>query len=308
VGTFPAYDRWSEWNDRYRDTLRRFLRGDMGQVQDVALLIQGAPNMYATRGPTASINFITAHDGFSLADLFSYNEKHNEANGEDNRDGHNHNFSWNCGYEGPTDDPAINALRRRLMRNAVAILMVSQGVPMILMGDEVAHTKRGNNNTYCQDNELSWFDWSRLESEADMFRFVKHSIAFRKAHRVLRNRFFFRQQDWRDTGYPDISWHGVGAWEPDWSDASRTLSFMLCGQHVLPGATADDYIYVGMNMHWQGHDFGLPRLPGNLRWRLFTDTSLPPPNEICEPGAEKQLANQEQVRIGPRSVVVLVGR
>jgi glycogen operon protein len=195
VGSFPAYERWSEWNDQYRDTLRQFLKGDMGQVRDIALLIQGAPNMYADRGPTASINFITAHDGFALADLFSYDEKHNWANGEENRDGHRHNYSWNCGHEGPTDDITINTLRRRLMKNGIAILLVSQGVPMILMGDEVAHTKRGNNNTYCQDNALSWFDWRRLEGEADMLTFVKHCISFRKRHRVLRNRFYFQQRD-----------------------------------------------------------------------------------------------------------------
>lgn len=308
VGSFPAYERWSEWNDQYRDTLRRFLKGDMGQVRDIALLIQGAPNMYADRGPTASINFITAHDGFTLADLFSYNEKHNRANGEENRDGHSHNYSWNCGHEGASDDLEIQTLRRRLMKNGMAILLVSQGVPMILMGDEVAHTKQGNNNTYCQDNELSWFDWSQLESEADMFTFVKHCISFRKQHRVLRNRFYFQQRDAINSGYPDISWHGAQAWKPDWSDNSRTLSFMLCGEHVPAGKEPDNYIYVAMNMHWENHTLQLPRLPKERQWHLFMDTSLPSGNEICEPGQERLLSDQNQVLSGARSVIILVGR
>jgi glycogen operon protein len=308
VGSFPAYERWSEWNDQYRDTLRRFLKGDMGQVRDIALLIQGAPNMYADRGPTASINFITAHDGFTLADLFSYNEKHNRANGEENRDGHSHNYSWNCGHEGASDDLEIQTLRRQLMKNGIAILLVSQGVPMILMGDEVAHTKQGNNNTYCQDNELSWFDWSQLESEADMFTFVKHCISFRKQHRVLRNRFYFQQRDAINSGYPDISWHGAKAWKPDWSDNSRTLSFMLCGEHVPAGKEPDNYIYVAMNMHWENHTFQLPRLPKERQWHLFMDTSLPSGNEICEPGQERLLSDQNQVLSGARSVIILVGR
>jgi isoamylase len=308
VGSFPAYERWSEWNDKYRDTLRKFLKGDMGQVRDMAMLIQGAPNMYAGRGPTASINFVTAHDGFSLADLFSYNEKHNEANGEENRDGHSHNYSWNCGHEGETDNKKILRLRRRLMKNAMAILLVSQGVPMIQMGDELAHSKQGNNNTYCQDNELSWINWEQLQSDQDIFRFVQRCIAFRKSHRVLRNRYYFQHRDTMNSGYPDISWHGVEAWNPDWSDASRVLGLLLCGEHVPAGKEADDYIYVGMNMHWEKHSFQLPRLPKGRQWQRFVDTGLPYPDEICEPGQERPLVDQNYFRAGPRSVFILTGR
>jgi isoamylase len=317
VGTFPAYHRWSELNDRYRDTLRKFLKGDMGQVQDMAMLIQGAPDMFADRGPTASINFVTSHDGFTLNDLFSYNEKHNEANGEENRDGNNYNYSWNCGHEGVTDDLEINKLRRRMMKNAVAILLVSQGVPMILMGDEVAHTRLGNNNGYCQDNELNWFDWTRLGSEGDMFDFFSRCIHFRRAHHVLRNRFHFQHREKTSSGYPDISWHGVEAWNPDWSESSRTLAFMLCGEELnsqleLPQKgkqppEAVDFIYAAMNMHWDGHVFQLPRLPVGRRWRRFVDTSRPPGKEIVEPGKEVLLRDQEQMTVGPRSVVILVG-
>jgi len=313
VGSFPAYQRWSEWNDRYRDTLRKFLKGDMGQVKDMAMLIQGAPDMFADRGPTASINFITAHDGFTLADLFSYNEKHNEANGEGNRDGHNYNYSWNCGHEGPTNDVGINRLRRRMMKNAAAILLVSQGVPMILMGDEVAQSRQGNNNAYCQDNELNWFDWTRLESEADMFRYFRHCIQFRRSHRVLCNRFYFQHKETSSGGYPDISWHGIEAWSPDWSDSSRTLAFMLSGR-VPEGQTdkeavqSNSFIYVAMNMHWQGHVFELPRLPVGHRWQRFVDTNHLEPEEIVEPGQEVLLHDQERKYVGPRSVVILVGR
>ena len=323
VGTFPAYKRWSEWNDRYRDTLRKFLKGDMGQVQAMAQLIQGAPDMFADRGPNASINFVTAHDGFTLADLFSYNEKHNEANGEDNRDGHDHNHSWNCGVEGPTDDAAVNALRRRMMKNALAILLVSQGVPMLLMGDEVAHTRLGNNNAYCQDNALNWFDWTRLESEADMHRFVRGCIRFRHSHPVLRRRHHFQQRaaaGLGGSGYPDISWHGTEAWNPDWSAGSRTLAFLLSdngaaerGGRVAegqgaPGKGAAPFIYVAMNMHWESHVFQLPRLPAGLRWRRFVDTMRPAPAEIAEPGEELVLHDQEQKHVGPRSVVILIGK
>ncbi len=308
VGSFPAYGRWSEWNGQYRDTLRRFLIGDMGQVGALAECIQGSPHLYQERGPTASINFITAHDGFTLADLFSYNEKHNWANGESNRDGHTPNHSWNCGWEGPTNDLAINALRRQLMKNAIAILMVSQGIPMILMGDEVAQSRKGNNNSYCQDNELNWFNWQLYDSNSDIFRFFKNFIAFRKAHPVLRSRTHFRNMDYVGSGFADISWHGVEAWNADWSYHSRTLAFMLCGQHARQGSVQDDYIYVAMNMHWESHQFDLPNLPGARKWRVFANTSMAYPADICEPGDEVSLAVQDSFLVGARSVVVLVGR
>ena len=310
VGTFPAYGRWAEWNGRYRDALRRFLKGDAGLAGEMANMVKGSPHMYLERGPTASVNFITCHDGFTLNDLVSYSEKHNLANGEDNRDGANDNYSWNWGHEGPTDDPAILALRGRLMRNAIAILMVCQGVPMIHMGDEMAHTKYGNNNTYAQDNELSWIDWGLLQENADLYRFFCHSIAFRKAHPALRRRYHLHERDMIDSGYPDISWHGLREGKPDWSPHSRTLAFMLCGLHavLMPGRTADDYIYVAMNMHWEPHHFELPRLRDGRRWHLFADTYRPAPNDIFEPGQERLLRAQRNLPVGPRSVVILVGR
>lgn len=308
VGSFPAYGRWGEWNGKYRDCLRRFLKGDPGQVGEIALRIQGSPDLYAGRGTTASVNFVTAHDGFTLADLFSYNEKHNLANGEENRDGQNDNYSWNCGWEGETDDPAINALRKRMIKNAVAILMVSQGIPMILMGDEVAHTKWGNNNTYGHDNELNWFDWGRLETHAEIYRFFRYCIHFRRAHPVLRNRNHFRNRDYVGSGYADISWHGVKAWEADWSYHSRTLAFLLDGKHGRNGQEPDDSIYVAMNMHWESHTFELPRLPARMRWHVFANTSMPTPEDIHTPGQEVLLANQRQILVGARAVMILVGR
>jgi len=309
VGSFPAYGRWAEWNGKFRDGMRQFLKGEAGRVGDVAQRIQGSPDLYEVggRGATASINFITAHDGFTLADLVSYNEKHNEANGESNRDGSNDNDSWNCGWEGPTEDPEIKALRLRQMKNAVAMLLVSQGIPMILMGDEVARTQHGNNNAYCHDNALSWFDWSLVDKNPDFLRFVTRCIAFRKQHPALRNTTHFRNQDYVGSGYADISWHGVHAWNADWSSDSRILAFLLCGKHARGGTTPDDYIYVAMNMHWEAHTFEIPSLRDGRVWRVFVNTGAAPPEDIWEPGREPTLPDQHYF-IGPRSVVILVGR
>jgi isoamylase len=301
VGTFPAYGRWAEWNGKYRDTLRCFLKGDAGHTWETAERLQGSPDLYESRGPTASINFITAHDGFTLLDLFSYNDKHNLVNGEDNQDGTNENHSWNCGHEGPTDDPAINGLRRRMMKNAVALLLVSRGIPMILMGDEVGRTQHGNNNPYCHDNEISWFDWTLLEANGDIFEFFRHCIHFRHAHPVLRGTSHFRHEDRAGSGYPDISWHGVRAWQPDWGHHTRTMAFLLCGRH----ADEDDYVYVAMNMHWEAHTFELPRLPAGLQWHTFVDTG---DHASYPPGQEPVSVNQLQHLLGSRSVVILVGR
>jgi isoamylase len=312
VGSFPAYGRWAEWNGKYRDAARKFLKGEMGLVGEMAQRIQGSPDLYWWRGPTASINFITAHDGLTLADLVSYNQKHNEANGENNNDGSNDNDSWNCGWEGPTDDPEINTLRFRQIKNAMAMLMVSQGVPMIVMGDEIARTQGGNNNAYCHDSELSWMDWTLLKSNADLFRFVKNCFAFRKAHPVLRNRTHLRNQDYVGSGYPDISWHGIQAWQPDSSGTSRILAFMLCGKHAHNGKSQDNYIYVAMNMYWEAQWFELPGLQQGpqqgLQWHVFANTIMPPPEDVWEPGYEPLLQDQQQFHVGPRSVVILVGK
>lgn len=310
VGSFPAFGRWAEWNGKYRDTIRRFLKGEPGMVGDMAQRLQGSPDLYAPagRGPATSINFITCHDGFTLMDLVSYDGKHNEANGENNNDGTNDNHSWNCGWEGPTDNPHINALRHRQIKNAIAMLMVSQGVPMILMGDEFGRTQYGNNNTYCHDNELNWLDWKLLETNADLFKFFKDCIAFRNAHPVLRNRYHYRNVDYVGSGYADITWHGTQAWSADWSDSSRVLAFMLCGKHAKEGTVNDNYIYVAMNMHWDSHWFDIPGLPPGMQWHVFANTGATPPAQSWQPGTEPVLENQYGLIVADRSVVILVGK
>ncbi|NWF68730.1 MAG: glycogen debranching protein GlgX [Chloroflexi bacterium] len=305
VGSFPAYGRWAEWNGKYRDTLRRFLKSDYGQTHDLAARLLGSPDLYANRGPGASINFITCHDGFTLNDLFSYNDKHNLANGEQNNDGANDNYSWNCGCEGPSDDPAIRVLRRRLVKNALTLLMVSQGVPMILMGDEIAHTKYGNNNTYCHDNTLNWFDWTLLDTNSSLFQFFQRLIAFRHLHPVLRSQTHLQHRDYVGSGYPDISWHGTQAWKPEWQEYIRTLAFMLCGKHSRGGTLPDDYLYVAANAHWETHRFEMPALPAGMYWYLFVDTAA---DETPEPGYERLLRDQRYYQLSPRTVLVLVGK
>ncbi|NET77449.1 glycogen debranching protein GlgX [Okeania sp. SIO1F9] len=309
VGSFPAFGRWAEWNGKYRDAIRKFIKGDC-TVGEMAQRLQGSPDLYAWQGraPATSINFITAHDGFTLADMVSYNGKHNEANGENNNDGANDNESWNCGAEGWTDNPGINALRSRQMRNAIAIMMVSQGVPMLLMGDEIGRSKHGNNNTYCHDSELNWLNWEFLKTNAELFRFVKNCIAFRKAHPVLRNRNHFRNQDYIGSGYADITWHGTQAWNVDWSESCRTIAFMLCGKHAKEGKQTDNYIYVAMNMHWESLWFEIPGLPQGMQWHVFANTACPSPEDVWEPGKEPVLENQHGLLLGDRSVVILVGK
>lgn len=308
VGSFPAYGRWAEWNGKYRDAVRKFLKGDLGQVPDLSLRLQGSPDLYYGRGAAASVNFLTCHDGFTLRDLVSYNDKHNEANGENNNDGANDNNSWNCGWEGETDNPEINALRRRQMKNAFALLMVSQGVPMILMGDEVGRTQHGNNNTYCHDNELNWFDWWQVEENNELLRFAQHIVAFRHAHPVLRGRDHLRFCDYVGSGLPDISWHGTQAWRPDWSGASRVLALLLCGKHAKGGAVADDDLYVAINSHCDALEFELPALPAGRQWRLTANTSAPTPGDIFPHQQEPLLENQDRFLVGGRSITILVGR
>jgi glycogen operon protein len=308
VGSFPAFGRWAEWNGKFRDTLRRWLKGDEGLISDLALRLQGSPDLYSSRGPTASINFISCHDGLTLMDMVSYDYKHNEANGENNNDGANDNNSWNSGWEGETDGPQIKALRFRQIKNAFALLMVSQGVPMMLMGDEMGQTQKGNNNLYCHDSELSWLDWSLLKRNPDLFRFFKNLIAFRKEHPVFHNRWHLRNQDYVGSGFPDISWHGERAWNADWSASSRVLGFMLDGNHAGGGLRQDNSIYVVTNSHWEGHQVELPGFPDDQRWHVFANTGANSPEDVWEAGAEPPLSNPSQLFVGPRSVVILIAK
>jgi isoamylase len=309
VGSFPAYGRWAEWNGKYRDDVRRFLKGDTGLAGALAQRLQGSPDLYGWngRGPTASINFLACHDGFTLHDVFAYNDKHNWANGEENRDGGNDNHSWNCGCEGETDDPDVKALRHRMLKNAWTLLMVSHGVPMVLMGDEMGRTQQGNNNSYCHDNELNWLDWGLLARNPDLFQFARRIIAFRHAHPVLRPKEHFRGESTRGC-CADITWHGTRAWSADWSAGTRVMAFMLCGNHAKGGTVGDDQIYVAVNAHWDALPFELPGPPDGKLWHMSVNTSMPTPEDIFEHGCEPLLEDQGSVLVGGRSVVVLVGR
>ncbi len=310
VGNFPSYGRWMEWNGRFRDAARRFLKGDRGVVGEMVQRIMGSPDLYAAAGrkPTASINFITCHDGFTLRDLVSYNEKHNLDNGENNNDGANDNNSWNCGVEGETADPAFEALRCKQQKNALALLFVSQGVPMLWMGDECGRTQRGNNNAYCQDEAWNWLDWSLAGANSGLFRFLKAMIAFRKANPALRQPEFLTSKDCVGSGYPDISWHGVLPWKPDWSLPSRSIAFMLCGRHGAAAGGPAHFIYCAFNMYHEPLDFTLPVLPKGAEWYRFADTSLPSPEDIADPGSETRLGAIKQLAITDRSTVILIGR
>jgi isoamylase len=241
-------------------------------------------------------------------DMVSYDGKHNGANGENNSDGNNDNYSWNCGWEGECPHEGVNWLRRKQIKNAAALLLVSQGLPMILAGDEIGNTQWGNNNAYCQDNEISWLDWDLLKANNELFHFFRKMIAFRRAHPALRNRYHFQNKDYVGSGYADISWHGTKAWGADFSESSRCIAFMLCGRHAKNGFLTDDYIYTAVNMHWDAHAFGLPGLPAGKSWHIAMNTDKAGPEDAWETGKEPRLGNQGEFLVGPRSVIVLVGR
>jgi len=308
VGSFPSWGRWAEWNGKFRDDIRKFLKGDKQVVRDVIERIQGSPDLYGweDRGTTASINFITCHDGFTMMDLVSYNKKHNIANGEDNRDGGNDNESWNCGWEGSTDDPGINFLRKKQIKNAITLLLVSRGIPMILSGDEFGNTQFGNNNAYCQDNEISWLNWDLLKENNDLFSYFKNMISFRKVHPVLRvTRFDTRHTD---TGYPEISWHGTKAWNLNFDFLSHTMAVMFCGSADKYGTEDDEFIYMAMNSHWEMRVFELPLLPKGRSWHVAVNTDMPRGEDSWPQGKEPKLKKQNEILVGSRSVVVLISK
>ena len=302
VGRFTSRGRWAEWNGKFRDDLRRFVKSDPGMVSALATRLVGSPDLYQASGrrPYQSINFVTCHDGFTLADLVAYGSKHNEGNGSHNSDGNDENLSWNCGSEGPSDSEEVRALRARQVRNFATLLFLSAGTPMILAGDEFGRTQRGNNNAFCQDNEISWVDWQLTGVHADLFRFFQRLIRFRRLHPVLRREAF---EPGEGAGAVRVAWHGVELDAPDWSWESRSLAMHL---QQADGAGAD-HIYLIANAHWEGHEFRLPR-PSDQRWHCFVDTSHAPPHDIADPGREGALADQDRYAVGPRSVVVLVGR
>ena len=281
VGNFPP--GWAEWNGKYRDTIRRYWKGDGGQVADLAYRLTGSSDLYESGGrrPSASVNFVTAHDGFTLADLVAYSQKHNEANGEDNRDGTDDNLSWNCGVEGPTDDPAVTALREQQTRNFLATLLLSQGVPMLLGGDEIGRTQRGNNNAYCQDNEISWFDWRRSRAQRDLLEFTRRLIHLRLRHPVFHRRRFFQGRQIQGSEVKDLSWFRPDGREmtgEEWADGFvRCLGLRLAGDAIeemdeVGRPIADDTFLVLLNAHHEPIDFVLPAHRARVRWELVADT------------------------------------
>ena len=301
VGSFPSWKRWAEWNGRYRDDMRCFLKGDAGMAHIAAQRMIGSPDLYdpVYRGGNASVNFLTCHDGFTLYDLYSYNQKHNEANGWGNTDGYNDNNSWNCGTEGSTDDPDILALRIRMIKNACTVLMCSRGTPMFLSGDEFGDTRYGNNNPYCQDNEISWLDWTLLEKEPnrDLFEFFRYMITFRKKHPSIR-----KDLEPSYIGFPSMSVHGLTPWEPDAPESSYAASVLFAGYDE--DTRKEDLVYVAVNSHWQTAELTLPDLPEGYAWKIAVNTG-DPLQQTFEEG--EMPAVGKQLLLGERSVIVFVG-
>ena len=331
VGGFPS--SWSEWNGRYRDCVRDFWRSQPSTLPEFASRFMGSSDLYQVNGrrPVASVNFITAHDGFTMNDLVSYNEKHNEANGEGNRDGESNNRSWNCGVEGPTTIKDVNELRQQQMRNMFATLLLSQGIPMICGGDEVARTQQGNNNAYCQDNEISWLDWSLLEKNREIYEFFRYMIAFRKKHSAIRG-----ECSSSGLGFPTVSVHTNQPWDNNVTQESKFLGVMFAG--AVPAGSSqktgrnqenawsqeaerrresvwslemertreletEDLVYLAVNVFWEDQQFFLPKLPNGFVWRLAVNTDQP---EMPEKESQMTVIDSEFI-LKPRSVAVFVG-
>ncbi|HRC61926.1 MAG TPA: glycogen debranching protein GlgX, partial [Dehalococcoidia bacterium] len=308
VGNFPP--QWAEWNGKYRDTVRDFWRGEDQTLADFANRFTGSSDLYqnSRRYPSASVNFVTAHDGFTLRDLVSYNEKHNEANGEENRDGESHNRSWNCGVEGDTDDPEVLGLRARQQRNFLATLFLSQGIPMLLHGDEAGRTQSGNNNAYCQDNQTSWFDWSAVDES--LLEFTRRLIAFRRDHPVFHRRRWFQGRPIRGVGH-DIAWYKPGGGEmtdEDWDTGfAKSLLVYLNGEGIAAPDEWGEHVHdssflVCFNAHHEDIDFTLPDVEPGLRWTEALST-LP---DAAEP-APTPAASAAPITVAPRSILVLIG-
>ncbi|WP_045226107.1 glycogen debranching protein GlgX [Methyloterricola oryzae] len=295
VGRFPG-ERWSEWNGQFRDDVRRFWRGEAGMIGRMASRLCGSSDLYDHSGkaPINSINFVTCHDGFTLHDLVSYQHKHNLANGEESRDGCNENFSDNYGVEGPTDDAWINRLRLRQKKNMLATLFLSRGVPMMLGGDEFGRTQRGNNNAYCQDNEISWFDWSLLDTNRDLFDFTRNMIAFRKQHRCLSTEQFYRPDE--------ITWHNAAGLPPEWDKDTA-----LCC-HIHTRREGDESLCLLLNPDFRGIEFALPGLAGDKTWYKVIDTSADAPGDIDPSGRGTALVGRMTLQVPERSLMVLVAK
>jgi len=295
VGSF-SQRRWAEWNGRFRDDVRRFWIGDPGMVGAFASRIGGSSDIYqqSGKGPDASLNFITCHDGFTMNDLVSYKQKHNDENGEYSHDGTPANYSDNCGVEGPTDDPAVEATRKRMIKNLLLTLFISRGVPMLSGGDEFRRTQRGNNNAYCQDNTISWYDWTLLDKNQEIYRFTRAMIAFRHAHPVLRKEAFYTDDE--------MKWFGPQGSMPNWMDPQlKSLACMVLGE-------TQPALFLMFNAANESVEFSLPALPEAMNWGVAVDTFRPAPDDFSTAGKEPSLTGQKVFRAGPRSSAILVGR
>jgi glycogen operon protein len=300
VGTFIG-DKWSEWNGQYRDDIRRFIKGEKGQVKKLASRILGSPDIFTdpNREPNRSIHFVTCHDGFTMNDLVSYNDKHNEANLEQNRDGSAYNDSWNCGVEGPTYQASVELLRIQQIKNFFSLMFFSQGTPMILMGDEVRRTQLGNNNAYCQDNNLSWFDWGLVERNSEILDFLKKLVKFAQDLELFKLERILSTTE--IVSGPHLIWHGTKPGQPDWNNYSRSLAYSMSYPEYK------EYVYVVLNAYWDGLVFSHPRLTNGLKWRRLIDTSQKKPFDFILPDASKPLRNNIY-KVAGRSVVVFIGR
>lgn len=300
VGSFPSWNRWAEWNGRYRDDMRSFLKGDDGMAGNAITRITGSRDLYSpeSRGHKASVNFMTCHDGFTLYDLYSYNEKHNEKNGWNNTDGDNNGHSWNCGAEGETDDPNVNGLRRRLIKNAFAALLCSRGPAMFFAGDEFCNTQFGNNNAYCQDNIISWLDWSRLEEFKEIHDFVRHMIQFRKEHPILR-----KMTKPSSCQFPEISVHNGTPFNASTDYKTKLIGIMYAGRNEED--KEDDIVFYCMNAYWEPLVMQLPVLPNGKHWHVDTNTNA----EYCDGEdftAKTEFLGVNTIRVPARTTIILV--
>ncbi|WP_343249220.1 hypothetical protein [Diplocloster hominis] len=301
-GALPEFKNLAEYNSGFLVDARRFLKGDEDMLD--------AFTWRARRNPSGHgvINYITNHDGFTLLDLVSYDGKHNEENEEDNRDGTNYNYSWNCGAEGPSRKRAVRELRVKQVKNAFSFLMLSQGTPYIFSGDELMHTKKGNNNSYCQDNGTAWINWNLTKDAREVRDYVKKLIALRREHPILHRPEELRIMDYMACGYPDLSYHGKKAWYGEFEPFSRQIGLMYCGKYAKTGQQEDDFFYVAYNMHWIEHEFALPKLPDGKSWRLVMDTSLAVDGSFYESGREPVVQTPKMIPVKARTVMVLIGK
>lgn len=292
-----------EYNESFLIDMRRALKGDEDQMNPLIFRNRRNPAAYGV------INYITNTNGFTLMDLVSYDRKHNEANGENNQDGNEYNYSWNCGVEGPTRKKKLLELRKKQIRNAWLLLFLSQGTPLLLSGDEFGNSQNGNNNAYCQDNESSWLNWNQKKTNGDLYEFVRYLIAFRKAHPVFHMEREPRVMDYLVCGHPDISYHGVKTWCPEFENFRRQIGILYCGKYgIRPDGTADDYFFTAYNMHWEPHEFALPNLPKGMIWYQAFNTDDKISGGYYQQGQEPEADNQKQFMVPPRTIIVFIGK